>query len=75
MLFTSRYLWRLYDDEYYLLKSAFYAFTSVHLLTMYNEYNHMHTITLIIENKNIKTQHVSILKDHLQGESTSTKYV
>lgn len=35
----------------------------------------MHTITLVINNKDIKNQHVSILKDHLQGESTSTKYV
>jgi len=35
----------------------------------------MHTITLIINNKNIKNQHISIQKDHIQGENTATKYV
>jgi hypothetical protein len=75
MLFTSLYFWRLYYDEYTQLKSAFYLFISVHLLTIYNKYNQMHTITLIINNKNIKNQHVSILKDHLQENITSTKYV
>ena len=75
MLFTSLYLWRLYYDEHTQLKSAFYVLISVHLLTVYNKYNQMQTITLIINNKNIKNQHISILKYHFQGESKSTKYV
>jgi hypothetical protein len=69
------YLWRLYYDEYAQLKSAFYVFISANLLTVYNKYNQMHIITLIINNRNNKNQNVSILKDHLQGESISTKYV